>query len=181
METVSLIPSESIVPSIFMVRNQKVMLDRDLAVLYGVPTKVINQAVKRNRPRFPKDFMFRLSKEEANFWWHHISSGRLRSQIVTLKRGCHIKYLPYAFTEHGILMLSSVLNSERAVQVNIIIMRAFIRLRQILASHANLAKRLDVLENRYDKQFKKVFDSIHQIMFPSKRKPKPIGFIKHRG
>jgi len=105
------------------------MLDRDLATLYGVSTKVFKQAVKRHRDRFPFDFLFQLTIDEAREWWLAVNANRLRSQTVTLKRGRHLKIRPYAFTEHGILMLSSVLNSERAIQVNIEIMRAFVKLR----------------------------------------------------
>ena len=150
-------------------RKQKVMLDADLAELYGVETRVLVQAVKRNLGRFPEDFMFQLSKEEADF---------LRSQIVTLEkgRGQHSKYLPYAFTEQGVAMLSSVLHSQRAIQVNIEIMRAFIRLRQMLATHIELARKLDALERRYDSQFKQVFDAIRQLMAPPEPKRRPIGF-----
>src|SRR4030043_1554710 len=115
----SLIPLERIERSILLIRGHKVMLDRDLAYLYGVTTKVLNQAVKRHADRFPEDFMFQLTMEEARIWWGQVRAFRLRSQIVTLKRGQHIKYRPYAFTEHGILMLSSVLNSERAIKVNV--------------------------------------------------------------
>ena len=111
----SLIPAERIERSILLIRGHKVMLDRDLAYLYGVTTKVLNQAVKRHKDRFPEDFMFQLTIEEARIWWTEVRGGGLRSQIVTLKRGQHIKYRPYAFTEHGILMLSSVLNSERGI------------------------------------------------------------------
>jgi hypothetical protein len=147
--------------------------------LYGVTTKVLNQAVKRHKDRFPEDFMFQLTMEEAKIWWTEVRGGGLRSQIVTLKRGQHIKYRPYAFTEHGILMLSSVLNSERAIKVNIEIMRAFVRLRQILASNKELAKRLDELEKKYDAQFKLVFDAIRQLMVPPEPEPpkKRIGFL----
>ncbi len=153
------------------------MRDRDLAILYGVSTKVLNQAVKRHRDRFPEDFMFQLTMEEAKTWWSEVLGTRLRSQSVTLKRrGQHIKYRPYAFTEHGILMLSSVLNSERAIQVNIEIMRAFVRLRRMLASHAELARKLDALEKKYDTQFKVVFDPIRQLMAPPATKRRPIGF-----
>jgi hypothetical protein len=126
------------------------MLDQDLAYLYGVATKVLNQAVRRNKSRFPDDFMFQLTREEASF---------LRSQIVTLESR-QIRYLPYAFTEQGVAMLSSVLRSERAVRVNIEIMRAFVQLRQILSSHADLARKLAALEKKYDAQFKVVFDAI---------------------
>jgi len=175
----SLIPLERIERSILMIRGQKVMLDRDLAYLYGVTTKVLNQAVKRHKDRFPEDFMFQLTMEEARIWWEQVRAFRLRSQIVTLKRGQHIKYRPYAFTEHGILMLSSVLNSERAVQVNIEIMRTFVHLRKLLASHADLARKLDALEKKYDAQFKIVFDAIRQLMAPPEPEPpkKRIGFL----
>lgn len=175
----SLIPVERIERSILLIRGQKVILDRDLAYLYGVTTKVLNQAVKRNKDRFPEDFMFQLTVEEARIWWTEVRGGGLRSQVVTLKRGQHIKYRPYAFTEHGILMLSSVLNSERAIKVNIEIMRAFVRLRQILASNKELAKRLDDLEKKYDTQFKIVFDAIRQLMAPPEPEPpkKRIGFL----
>jgi len=159
----SLIPVERIERSILLIRGQKVMLDRDLAYLYGVTTKVLNQAVKRHKDRFPEDFMFQLTMEEAKIWWTEVRGSSLRSQIVTLKRGQHIKYRPYAFTEHGILMLSSVLNSERAVQVNIEIMRAFVRLRRLLASHADLARKLNALERKYDAQLKMVFDAIREF------------------
>jgi len=175
----SLIPPERIEQSILLIRGHKVMLDRDLAYLYGVTTKVLNQAVKRHKDRFPEDFMFQLSMEEAKIWWLEVRGGGLRSQIVTLKRGEHIKYPPYAFTEHGILMLSSVLNSERAIKVNIEIMRAFVRLRRILASNAELARKLEALEKKYDAQFKVVFDAIRQLMAPPEPEPpkKRIGFL----
>ena len=179
-ENKSLIPIERIEQSILLIRGHKIMLDGDLATLYGVSTKVLNQAVKRHRDRFPEDFMFQLTMEEAKTWWSEIVETRLRSQSVTLKRrGQHIKYRPYAFTEHGILMLSSVLNSERAIQVNIEIMRAFVRLRQMLSSNRELAKRLDELERKYDAQFKVVFDAIRELMRPSEPEPpkKRIGFL----
>jgi hypothetical protein len=167
----SLIPVDRIEKAILLIRGQKVMLDADLATLYGVETRVLVQAVKRNIERFPEDFMLQLSKEEADF---------LRSQIVTLKkgRGQHSKYLPYAFTEQGVAMLSSVLRSRRAIQVNIEIMRAFIRLRQMLASHVELARKLDALEKKYDAQFKQVFEAIRQLMAPPEPKRRPIGFRK---
>ena len=123
---------------------------------------------KRNQDRFPADFMFELSKEEYD---------ALRSQFGTLKRGEHSKYLPYAFTEQGVAMLSSVLRSKRAVQVNIEIMRAFVRLRQILASNAQLARKLDTLEKKYDTQFKVVFDAIRQLMTPAEPNKRKIGFL----
>jgi len=145
------------------------MLDSDLAALYGVETKVLVQAVKRNIERFPEDFMFRLNKKEFVI---------LRSQIVTSSDWGGRRYAPYAFTEQGVAMLSSVLHSQRAIQVNIEIMRAFIRLRQMLASHAELARKLDELEKKYDAQFKEVFEAIRQLMTPPEPKRRPIGFQK---
>ena len=167
----SLIPVDRIEKAILLVRRHKVMLDADLAALYGVETRVLVQAVKRNLERFPEDFMFQLNKEEADF---------LTSQIVTLKRGRgqHRKYLPYVFTEQGVAMLSSVLRSPRAIHVNIEIMRAFIRLRQMLASNVELARKLDALERKYDAQFKVVFEAIRQLMTPPEPKRRPIGFRK---
>jgi hypothetical protein len=165
----SLIPVERITSAIVLLRGHKVLLDTDLAALYGVGVKALNQAVRRNRERFPTDFMFQLSTEEM---------AALRSQTVTLKtgRGAHRKYRPYAFTEQGVAMLSSVLRSPRAVQVNIEIMRAFVRLRQMLASHADLARKLDALEKKYDVQFKVVFDAIRELMTPTAPKRRPVGF-----
>ncbi len=176
LSNTSLIPIERIEKAIYLIRGEKVMLDRDLANLYGVSTKVFNQAVKRHRDRFPPDFMFQLTIGEAREWWLAVNANRLRSQTVTLKRGQHLKHRPYAFTEHGILMLSSVLNSERAIQVNIEIMRAFVKLRQMLASNAELSRRLDELESTYDHQFKVVFDAIRKLMSPPVRDRKEIGF-----
>ena len=166
----SLVPVERIEKAILSIRGEKVMLDSDLAELYGVETKVLNQAVKRNAARFPADFMFQLTQEE------HDDLVRLRSQIVTLKRGEHRKYLPYAFTEHGALMLANVLNSERAAQTSVMVVRAFVRLRQMLASNAELARKLAALENKYDAQFKIVFDAIRQLMSPPEPKRREIGF-----
>ena len=166
----SVIPLERIEKWIFLVRGQKVMLDSDLAELYGVTTKALIQAIKRNIERFPADFMFQLTVEEADL---------LRSQIVTLKtgRGRHRKYLPYALTEQGVAMLSSVLRSKRAVRVNVEIMRAFVRLRQMLASNADLARKLAMLEKKYDTQFRVVFDAIRELMKPPEpKKKRPIGF-----
>jgi hypothetical protein len=166
----SLIPAERIENSILFIRGEKVILDEDLAFLYGVSTKVLIQAVKRNKERFPPDFMFQLNKEEF---------ASLRSQFVTSKlksgRGGR-RYPPYAFTEEGVAMLSSVLNNPRAIKVNIEIMRAFVRLRKILASHAKLARKLETLEKKYDAQFKVVFDAIRQLMEPSEKASKKIGF-----
>ena len=165
----SLIPAERIERSILLIRGHKVMLDSDLAELYGVSTKRLNEQVRRNLSRFPEDFMFQLAEPETQL---------LRSQIATSKRGRGgRRYLPYAFTEQGVAMLSSVLGSEQAVQVNIEIMRAFVRLRRILASHADLARKLQALENKYDAQFKVVFDAIRELMKPPESKKRPIGFL----
>jgi len=165
----SLIPVDRIEKAILLIRGQKIMLDADLAELYGVETKVLVQAVKRNLERFPEDFMFQLSQEEFTI---------LRSQIVTSSGRGGRRYRPYAFTEQGVAMLSSVLRSRRAIQVNIEIMRAFIRLRQMLASHVELARKLDALEKKYDAQFKQVFEAIRQLMAPPEPKRRPIGFRK---
>ncbi|MBI5184884.1 MAG: ORF6N domain-containing protein [Nitrospinae bacterium] len=167
-ETTSLVPQESIEGRILILRGKKVMLDRDLAELYGVGTKVLNQAVKRNIKRFPDDFMFQLTKEEES----------LRSQFVTLKkgRGQHQKYLSYAFTEQGVAMLSSVLNSDRAIEVNIQIMRAFVRMRELLSEHADLKRKIEGIERKYDAQFRVVFDAIRQLLEPPLKPKKRIGF-----
>ena len=162
-----LIPAERIERSIFLIRGQKVMLSIDLADLYGVEPRVLVQAVKRNIDRFPEDFMFQLSKEEFS---------NLKSQIVISSWGGLRRATPYAFTEQGVAMLSSVLRSKRAIQVNIEIMRAFIRLRRMLASHAELARKFEALEKKYDAQFKVVFDAIRQLMTPPAPKHRPIGF-----
>lgn len=152
---------------IFLIRGEKVMLDADLAVLYEVETRVLVQAVKRNIGRFPRDFMFQLNDQEAE---------NLRSQSVTSSWGGR-RYAPYVFTEQGVAMLSSVLRSKRAIQVNIEIMRTFVKLRRLLASNAELARKLDALERKYDKQFKVVFDAIRQLMHPPSEKSKrEIGF-----
>jgi hypothetical protein len=167
-ESEAVSPSK-IAQSIHYVRGQKVMLDTDLARLYRVETKALNRSVMRNRDRFPADFMFQLTVEEA---------GRLRCQIGTLKtgRGKHRKFLPYVFTEQGVAMLSSVLRSKRAVLVNVEIVRAFVRLREILSSNADLARKLAALEGKYDRQFRVVFDAIRQLMSPPTTVRRPIGF-----
>jgi len=164
---VNLVPVERIERAIIVVRGEKVMLDSELAEIYGVETKALNQAVKRNASRFPTDFMFQLTVEE----WES-----LRSQSVTLKRGEHRKYLPNAFTEHGALMLANVLNSERAAQTSVMVVRAFVRLRQLLSSNAELARKLESLEKKYDAQFKVVFDAIRQLMSPPAKPKREIGF-----
>jgi hypothetical protein len=163
----SVLPVSRIENSIFMIRSEKVILDHDLAAMYGVQTRALVQAVKRNLDRFPEDFMFQLSKDEFN---------NLKSQIVTSSWGGR-RTPPYAFIEQGIAMLSGVLKSKRAVLVNIEIMRTFVKLRRILATHDKLARKLAALERRYNKQFKQVFDAIREIMTP-KTPPKQhqIGF-----
>jgi hypothetical protein len=169
-ESLNLIPMERIERAILFIRGEKVLLDSDLARLYEVETRVLNQAVKRNADRFPSDFMFQLTQEEAAVVLNS------RSQFVILKRGENIKYLPYVFTEQGVAMLSSVLHSERAVAVNIGIMRAFVKLRQMLSSHADLARKLESMEKKYDSQFKVVFDAIRQLMSPPVKPKREIGF-----
>jgi len=165
----SLIPMERIERAILSIRGEKVMLDGDLAELYGVETKVLNQAVKRNVSRFPEDFMFQLTAIEV-FKLN-------RSQIVTgSQKHRDPRFPPYAFTEHGALMLANVLNSERAAQTSVQVVRAFVRLRQMLASNAELARKLAALENKYDAQFKVVFDAIRQLMSPPEPKRREIGF-----
>ena len=145
------------------------MLDADLAVLYGVSTKRLNEQVRRNRSRFPDDFMFQLTAEEVR---------SLRSQFATSKQGRGgRRYAPLVFTEQGIAMLSTVLNSERAIQVNIEIMRAFVRLRELVATHKDLARKLEALEKRYDAQFRVVFDAIRELMKPPESKKRKIGFL----
>ena len=168
----AIIPTEQIERLILLIRGHKVMLDTDLAVLYGVETRVLVQAVKRNSNRFPTDFMFQLSDEEANL---------LRSQIVISKnrRGGR-RYLPYVFTEQGVAMLSSVLNSERAVEINIEIMRAFVRLREMILSNKDLARKLDALERKFeshDVHIRSLFEAIRQLMTPPEPKKRRIGFL----
>ena len=165
---------------IYWLRGRKVMIDTDLAQLYRVPAKALNQAVKRNRKRFPPDFMFRLDQKEAAF---------LRSQTVTLDnskgRGRYSKYRSYVFTEQGVAMLSSILSSERAIQVNIQIMRVFSKIRNMLETHTKLRRKIEDMENRYDGQFKIVFDTLRKMLTPPPpptlpEKPKgPIGFQPH--
>jgi hypothetical protein len=166
-----LVPEEVIERKIFMIRGHKVMLDRDLAELYGVATKVLNQAVKRNISRFPQDFMFQLTeaeKEKVVTDCDHLKSFKFSTQ------------LPYAFTEQGVAMLSSVLNSERAIQVNIAVMRAFVKLKQILSMNKDLAYKLTELEHKIEKHgenIQAIFEAIRKLMAPPPIKPKPrIGF-----
>lgn len=162
------IPVERIERGIFVLRGVRVMLDTDLADLYGVPTKALNQAVKRNADRFPADFMFQLDEKE-------------KQQVVTncdhLRKLKFSPTLPHAFTEHGAVMLASVLNSPTAVQASLQVVRAFMRLRHLLASHAELAKRVEALERKYDRRFRVVFEAVKQLMAPERKKPsRKMGF-----
>jgi hypothetical protein len=164
-----IIPLERIQQSILHIRGEKVMLDSDLAGIYGVTTKALNQAVKRNINRFPEDFMFRLNLEEL--------VELNRSQIVTgSQKHRDPRFPPYAFTEHGALMLANVLNSKRAAQTSVQVVRAFIRMRQVMASTTELAEKLRTLEKKYDSQFKVVFDAIRQLMSGPEPKRGEIGF-----
>jgi hypothetical protein len=166
----STLPLERVERTIRVIRGRRVLLDSDLAALYGVPVRRLNEQTARNRNRFPEDFMFQLSREEAT---------ALRSQNATLEplgRGRHRKYRPYAFTEQGVAMLSSVLRSPRAVQVNIEIMRAFVRLRAMLETHADLAAKLDALEAKYDAQFRAIFQAIRELMAPPEKIRRRIGY-----
>lgn len=158
-------------PSILVIRNQRVLISSDLASLYGVSPKVLMQAVKRNLSRFPEDFMFQLTIEE----WTNLKSQFVTSSEDKTKWG-GARTAPYAFTEQGVAMLSSVLNSERAIKVNIEIMRTFVKLRQLIAEHKDLTHRLDALEDRYDDQFKMVFDALRSLMDSPKPEKRPIGF-----
>ena len=167
-----LVPEEIIERKIFMIRGHKIMLDRDLAKLYGVKTMVLNQAVKRNIKRFPQDFMFQLSKEEMENW--------ISQFVISNRERMGIRRKPYVFTEQGVAMLSSVLNSERAIQVNIAIMRAFVKLKQILYMNEELAHKLAELERKIEKhdvEIQAIFEAIRKLMAPAPIKPKPqIGF-----
>jgi hypothetical protein len=170
------IPVERIEKAIFLIRGHKVMLDADLAELYDVTTKRLNEQVRRNISRFPADFMFQLDAQEAS---------ALRSQFATSKEGRGgRRYLPYVFSEQGVAMLSTVLNSERAIQVNIAIMRVFVRLRQMMATHKELAFKLIELEERlegHDEQIQNIFEAIRQLMTPPERERKKIGFVNEPG
>jgi hypothetical protein len=167
MKSSSIIPLEIIEKRVFLIRGQKVMFDRHLAELYGVPTMRLNEAVKRNLKRFPSDFMFQLTEEENDSLISHFA--------ISKGRGGYRK-LPRVFTEQGVTMLSSVLKSERAILVNIEIMRAFVKLRQLLSTHKDLAAKLEELEKKYDTQFRIVFDAIRKLMAPPEQPKKEIGF-----
>jgi phage regulator Rha-like protein len=166
-ETTKIITQEIIQSKIFLIRGKKVMLDKDLAELYGVTTYDLKRAVRRNQSRFPADFMFELTQQEYS---------ALRRHFGALKRGAHSKYLPYAFTEHGILMLSSVLNSERAIQVNIQIMKTFTKLRELMIEHRELKQKIEEMEKKYDGQFRVVFKAIKQLVQTPQNPRRQIGF-----
>jgi hypothetical protein len=190
MPSAAVLKPENIAQLVFFIRGENVILDSDLASLYGVTTKALNQAVKRNSARFPVDFMFQLTKPEYHASRSQnvtLSSGvesaakggaaSLRSQSVTLKRGQHLKYLPYVFTEQGVAMLSSVLRSPRAVEVNIAIMRTFVQLRRLMESNRDLAQKIEALEKKYDEQFfAVVFAAIKELITPPAPAKKQIGF-----
>ncbi len=166
--TKTLVPVEVIATKILFLRGEKVLLDRDLAELYGVETRVLKQAVRRNRERFPEDFMFELTKQELEDW---------RSQfVISNSDKMGLRYRPMAFTEQGVAMLSSVLRSDRAIEVNIAIMRAFVQLRKMIASNEELARKLTELEEKYDEQFRIVFDAIHALIEHDEKPHKKIGF-----
>jgi hypothetical protein len=176
---------EQIESKIFLIRGQKVMLDADLAELYGVETKRLNEQVRRNSGRFPEDFMFQLTAEELADLKSKIGSSSLRSQFATSNdppgRGGR-RHLPHAFTEHGAIMAASVLNSPRAVDASVQVVRAFVQLRQMLASNVELSRKLAALEKNYDIKFRAVFDAIHELMAPSvPGKKRPIGFAPWEG
>jgi len=170
-KTEAIIPTEAIVNKIIVLRGERVIFDRNLAEMYCVETRVLKQAVRRNIDRFPNDFMFELNKEEQD---------SLRSQFVTLKRGQHSKYPPFAFTEQGVAMLSSVLNSDRAIRVNIAIMRTFTHLRKMLVTHKDLKRKIEAMEKKYDEQFRIVFEAITQLIEEDEKPKKKIGYIKER-
>jgi len=166
------VPIQRIEGAIVLIRGQRVMLDTDLAALYGVSTKALNQAVKRNEGRFPLDFMFRLTKKEKD---------ELVTNCDRFQRLKHSSALPRVFTEQGVAMLSSVLNSDQAINVNIEIMRTFVRLRQMSTAHKDLERKLSALEKKYDRQFKVIFDAIRALMKPPEKPRKKIGFeVKER-
>jgi len=170
--------AERIEQAILLIRGHRVLLDADLALLYGVSVGRLNESVKRNRHRFPDDFMFQLSEAEFQTLKAEVGHRNLKSQfaISSFDWGGR-RHPPYAFTEQGVAMLSSVLRSRRAVEVNIQIMRTFVRLRQLLASNAELSRKLEAMEKKYDAQFKVVFDAIRQLMKPPEPKKRRIGFI----
>jgi len=171
----ALVAQEAIAAKIFVLRSHRVMLDRDLAELYGVETRALNQAVKRNRDRFPEDFMFELTLKEGR------AVMALRSQIVILKRGAHLKYRPRVFTEHGVVMLANVLKSDLAVRASIRVVRAFVHLRQLLAANQDLARKIEALERKvgkHDEELQEVLNMLRALLDPLPLPPRrPIGFL----
>lgn len=195
MEKILPIPQDIIQQKIYFIRGEKVMFDRDLAVLYGVETKTLNRAVKRNIDRFPVDFMFQLNSKEAEIFSRYQfgtlnedDDKSLRSQVVTLKKTENLKYQigtsswggkrkpSYVFTEQGVAMLSSVLKSERAIKVNIQIIRTFTQIRKMLISHKELREKLEIMESKYDKQFRVVFKTLNLLLKEDEKPKKRIGF-----
>ena len=167
-ENLAIIPSERVVSKIYIIRNKKVMFDRHIAELYGVPTKTLNQAVKRNIKRFPSDFMFQFNKEEMKNW---------RSQIAASKSDkMGLRKLPFVFTEQGVAMLASVLNSNRAISVNIQIIRTFVKIRELLATNEALQRKVIEMEKKYDNKIKKIFDMLGLLLADEKKPKKEIGF-----
>ena len=167
MENQIQINSGNIAEKIYFIRGEKVILDFDLASLYNIESKRLKAAVRRNIKRFPDDFMFELGKAEYH---------SLRTHFASLKRGEHVKYMPYAFTEQGVAMLSGILNSERAINVNIAIMRAFVQMRMLMEAHKELAKKIEELESKYDGQFRIVFEAIRQLIQKENEPRNPVGF-----
>ena len=185
LKTLTIIPNERIIGKIYYIRGEKVIFDRDLAILYGVETKVLNQAVKRNIKRFPEDFMFQLNKNEANaflrFQGGNSTGKNLKSQTVTSNWG-GVRKLPYVFTESGIAMLSSVLNSDRAIGVNIQIMRAFIGMRRMLSTHRELREKIEKMEKENKSNFNAIFKIINKLIMtdPKDKELKIIGFKENK-
>jgi hypothetical protein len=168
-----LITIKNIEQNILNIRGRRVLIDNDLAILYSVPLKRLNEQVKRNETRFPEDFMFQLTKEE----WT-----TLRSQNATLKqgRGTHRKYMPFVFTEHGTVMLANILRSDMAIRASIEVVRAFVRLRELSLNYQDLTNKINKMEQKYDNQFRFVFDAIRELMKPSPSKNRRIGFINDK-
>ena len=167
-----LVPQEIVESKIFIFRDKKVMIDKDLAALYGVNVKYLKRQVRRNNDRFPADFMFQLTKEELKNWRCQFGTSNSADKMG-------LRYPPFAFTEPGVAMLSSVLNSKRAVQVNIQIIRTFIKLREMLLTHAELKRKIEEMEGKYDQQFQLVFDAIRQLLTPPEKPKRRIGFHPH--
>jgi len=163
----AMVPLQRVAMCIHLVRGQRIIVDADLAKIYGVTTKRLNEAVKRNRARFPSDFAFQFTRQEL---------ASMRSQIATASKR-NVRFLPYAFTEHGAIMAATVLNSPQAVHMSVFVVRAFVKMRDALAGHRDLARKLEELEKKYDNQFSLVFDAVRQLMNPPEpRRRKSIGF-----